>query len=61
MAAKRQPDGALVYRGVRIEIDPTVRPDRPGRYVVNGRPFAQLSHAKAHIDSECQDETSRNR
>lgn len=54
MTAKRQPDGTVVYRGVRIVPDSTVPAGKLGRYVIDRqqRPvqFAQLAHAKAFID-----------
>lgn len=50
MTAKRQADGCTVYRGQTIELNRDVRPGKLGRYRHNGRPFAQLGHAKAAID-----------
>lgn len=50
MTAKRQPDGATLYRGRRITRNDSIPACRPGRYSVDGKPFSQLGHAKAWID-----------
>lgn len=50
MTAKRQPDGATLYRGRRIDRHDEIPACRPGRYTVDGKPFSQLGHAKAWID-----------
>lgn len=43
---------AKLYRGVTIGFSPEVRQGRPGRYTVNGRPFAQLCQARDYIDGQ---------
>lgn len=50
MTAKRQSDGAVVYRGMRIELNPGKRPGQLGRYSVDGIPFSQLNTAKEYVD-----------
>lgn len=50
MTAKRQSDGAVVYRGMRIELNPGKRPGQLGRYSVEGIPFSQLAPAKEYVD-----------
>ena len=50
MTAIRQPDGATIYRGQRIQLNPGTRPGKLGRYSVEGVPFSQLATAKEYID-----------
>lgn len=50
MTLKRQPDGAMVYRGMRIVTNPERRPGQLGRYSVEGIPFSQLAPAKEYVD-----------
>lgn len=54
MTAKRQSDGAVVYRGQRIELNPGKRPGQLGRYSVEGKPFGQLATAKEYADTLAQ-------
>jgi hypothetical protein len=55
MTAKRQPDGATVYRGQRIQLNTETRPGKLGRYTWQGLAFAQLGHAKTRIDQSLQE------
>lgn len=48
--SQRDPDGAVVYRGLRIVTNPNIRAGKLGRYSVEGVPFAQLVTAKEHVD-----------
>lgn len=50
MTAKRQPCGAVVYRGRTIARHDDVPAGRLGRYSVAGVRFTQLNHARAWID-----------
>lgn len=50
MTAKRQADGAYLYRGHVIQLHPETRPNKLGRYSVDGVLFAQLAPARAHVD-----------
>lgn len=48
--------GAVVtYRGEAITRHDGVNPAKLGRYTWQGRPFAQLAHAKAAINEFLQD------
>ena len=46
---RNRADGKL-YRGRVIQFVPSIPQGRPGRYAVDGRPFAQLCQARDYID-----------
>lgn len=48
---KHSADGKL-YRGRVIQFAPSIPQGRPGRYTVDGRPFAQLCQARDYIDGQ---------
>lgn len=49
-AVRLNRNGDVLYRDQTIELNREVRPGKLGRYRHNGKPFAQLGHAKAAID-----------
>lgn len=49
-AVRLNKNGDVLYRDQTIRLNRAVQPSKLGRYSYNGKPFAQLGHAKAAID-----------